>query len=255
MNRYYIHRGNEIEITPRELLFCVALFFVLMFLGYPIASAIKRHENDKNLIYNQAVQITDQSQFEQAFETDIGYAFVDGMFTCEGVSYERLSERYLKIIVEHEEYTKHTRVETYTTTDSKGRTKTHMRTVHYWTWDNVGGFKDCCHTVLFKGMSFAYDNFDYSEVPSTITYIDTGYHKRDVVTTYPRSFYCTVFCNMRRKSFFDKARIYYDNTIEQAHMRATKTCGVAVFWSLWTLFVIFICGVVIAQENNWLEDK
>jgi len=253
MSRYYY--DNQGDVTKRELLFCIALFILLMFLGFFIASSIRKYENDDDLMYNQAVQITDQGEFEQAFDTNIGHAFVDGMFTCDGVTYDKITGRYLKIDVMHQRYTKHTRVETYTTTDSKGRTHTHTRTVTYWSWDTIGGFENHCQTVQFKGKTFSYGNFNYGTVPCSTETVRTGINHRDVVTTYPRQFYCTVFCNMIYRSFYDVATIYYEKNIEQAHKTATTHFGVPVFWMLWIAFSVLMCVCFAKQRNEWLEDN
>lgn len=247
--------GNG-DVTPREVLFCGLIFGFLMLVGCFISSAIKARINDKNLKYNQAVQISNQSEFEQAFNTDIGHAFVQGHFSCEGVSYNGIDGKYLEINVSHEEYREHTRTETYTITDSKGRTQTKTKIVHYWTWDTMGNTHNKCNVVNFKGRDFVYDNFDYGMVKGNTQIVPTGFHKRDVVYTKPREFDCTVFCQMVHKSFQGKATIYYGMGLGQAHQYAiakVSSC-LALFWILWLIISIAICACFVGMENDWLNE-
>ena len=243
------------DVTKRELLFCGLIFGIMMFIGCLIGSAIKAAIEDRNLKYNQAVQISDQSQFEQAYNTDIGYAFVQGHFSCEGVSYEKIDGRYLEISVTHEEYRQHTRTETYTVTDGKGRTQTKTRIVHYWTWDTVGHFGSECETVTFKGKNFAYGKFNYNTVPTDTQIVSTGFRKRDVIHTKPCEFDCTVFCQMIQKSFYNEATIYYEMGLEKAHKCAImrQTAHLIAFWVLWTGLSICICIAFVGMENDWLN--
>ena len=233
----------------------LSIIIVFMFIiGLFLSSMIVKHEEDKNLRYNQAVHITDQSQFEQAFETDIGDAFVYGRFDCDGVSYDKIPGKYLRIEVTHQRYTQHTRIETYTTTDSKGRTQTHTKTVHYWSWDNIGDDEMHCHVVRFKGKSFGYSNFDSSSVPSNDEVVRTGFNLRDVITTYPMAFNCTVFCNMRRHSFCETAKIYYEVSPDIALKVSTRGGAVFAFWAGWILFTGLICGAYINFRKEMTEQ-
>ena len=247
--------SDKIEVTWKEVLFCVFMFGIMLTVGFEISYLIKTKTNDLNLKYNQAIGITGQSEFEQAYNTSIGYAFVQGHFECDGVEYESISGRYLSIKVTHERYTQHTRTETYTVTDSKGGSRIKTRTVHYWTWDAVGSESRNCPIVEFKGKKFSFDSFDFSNVPVNTTIAKTGFHRRDVIKTMPSNFDCTVFCNLGQKRLNERAIVFYKLDVEQARKAATANYANMLFWMVWLLLSGGICVWFVAFPNNWLNKS
>jgi len=230
MNRYYDYNNNHATITEREMLFCIAIFALMMLVGVFVSSVIKRFDNYLNLEYNQAMHITDDEEFRQAYRTGIGSAFVEGLLWCDGVNCPSIGKFCMCYVIFHQGQ------------DNKG------------TWHDRGKESNYSPRLHFKGMVFNHYRFNFSNVPFEKIVVNKGYGRRDVVYICPRSFSCTVYCVMKNGGFAEPAMIYYDKTAEQARKLATKSNLVTTFWCIWTLVSVVVCGVFVCFDNNWLED-
>ena len=245
---------GEVEITPRELLFSVTIIAVLIGIGIWIVNPILRKTNEKALAVISAVEVSDSEKFGYIKRTNVGNFLAEGeMSTVNPVSIPDIEGQYLSIKKDKERYTMH--VETYTTTDSKGRTTVHTRT--YWSWDVVDSEKWEADSVLFLGEKFALDSIKYHPHRTHNTTIKdpTNSNLRYVYYTHPENFNGLLRGVADNKTFTELS-FNRDGTIEAVVSKAERRThnSPIVFWVFWWIFIIIVVGVFFALENYWLED-
>lgn len=82
---YSYHNGSDVEVTKREM-FVSALFVLLALIaGICIAGSIRSCEDDENVKYYEAVQISDSTQFNYAFKTNAGHTLAYGTVEAVGM--------------------------------------------------------------------------------------------------------------------------------------------------------------------------
>lgn len=251
------HFRRDIEVTPREVLFSVLIVGVLYTIGFFIAGAIEKHAEEQNLKYRQAVQIKDNGlALAHACNTDVGYAFVEGDFhTVDPVSFEGLEGEHLRIVRDKEEYTRHTRVETYTVPNGRGGTSVRTRTVTFWTWDVVSSSRKCATKILCCSNEYPVVTFSFGDIGTIRRVKETGFRTRDVFYYLPKDFRGAFFCKLAERKINGRPLIIQGATIEGLYNAMIKSPGVIVFWCFWW---ILIAGCVIAFvviDNKWLEDR
>ena len=158
---------TDFEITKREVLSSIIIVLLMLIFGFFLHSKIQQNTLDKNEIYNKALKIDNNAEmFSYGMKTSVGNAFVSGSFSAvDAVSYPAVKGEYLYISKETQEYTKHTRIVTYT--DSNGKTKT--RTETYWTWDKIAFEDKKSKNILFENISFDTSKFELPEATYILT--------------------------------------------------------------------------------------
>lgn len=93
------YRRYDFEITKREVLFSVIIFFVMFIIGVVSNSALTDHFIQKNDMYGKALKINaEESLFKQAMQTNFGNAFVYGDLSADTpVSYDDVKGEYIYI--------------------------------------------------------------------------------------------------------------------------------------------------------------
>lgn len=246
---------NGVVVTLREAVFSVTIASVLVLVGLMASSRIGHWVNQKNLRYRQAAIVLTNDGFDLGSRTDIGDAFVEGEFRAvDTVSHESLDGRWLSIVADHQRYTRHTRTETYTVTDSKGRVQTRTRTVVYWTWDTFKMEKLHSKKVSYMGREFPYGKFDYSDVCNDCKYVGTGFNTRIVFTFRKPKFRAAAFTELKDGTVSDGTVLREGRTAEQLYESCTKSYAVQLFWFIWILVIVFAVFGFVALENDWIED-
>lgn len=247
-------RIGEIEITLREAIFSVTIASVLFFIGFLISTKIEHGVNQRNLKYRQAVQISTPSEFSQGMKTDIGHAFVQGRWEAlSPVSHPKLEGEWGKIHANHQEYRMHTRVETYTTYDSKGHAHTHTRIVHYWTWDTYKTTSTNSPTVKYIGSEFPFQKFNYTAINREWKTVGNGFRKRIVFTMIPTNFQAAAFTTLKDGTLTPGTTLW-NTTIQKLYEDFTTSHAVTIFWTLWVMIMVAIVIGFVCIENSWIED-
>ena len=254
----YSYGGEpDVKVTPREVIFSVLIVGILFSIGFLVAGTIKKHVDERNLVYRQAIQIRDSgAELKQACDTDVGNAFVEGDFKAiDMVTWEGLDGEHLWIRRDKEKYTMHTRTVRYTVHDSKGRPHTRTRTETYWTWDVVKSDKKHSKEVSFCGNAYLYETFSYDMVSSSRHVRGTGWHTRDVFRYMPKEFRGSIYAMLKSGTINDCPTIWEGATNEDLYKRATSSMAVGLFWTIWTIFMIVVVVMFVVLDNRWLEDR
>ena len=222
--------------------------------GLCISSYVEKCAADRVLKYRQPAQITVPSQFKHAMDTDVGWAFVEGKFrTLDPVSYEHLDGKHFMIHADYQKYTRHTRIEHYTTGSGEHKHH-HTRVVHYWTWDTYDTKKVRAKEVEFCGNKFSSYDFKYWHVPRDSKIYDNGYHKRIVFTYWPTTYDATICTELKEGKVKDWPQLHYQRKIPQVYEDMTTTHDTMYFWILYGIISLFLLAGFVYAENEWLED-
>lgn len=248
-----IYGNYNITITVREVLFSIAIFFIMLTVGFFISEKISSAADEVNQKYYQAVKISDDTEiFQYGMRTNIGNAFVHGKLEAVGaVSYEELDGEYAYVEKVKERYTEHTEI--VNDYDEDGNiVGSHTETK--WTWDKVGSEEIHCDSIRFLNTDFEYGRIgfpgayhvDTIKVSSEIRY---KYYVCDLA--YVGSIYADL-----RGGTVNNAVFINEATVEGAveHMVSKSASGVVAFWIFW----IVLTGAAIYGfcyfDNRWLED-
>lgn len=240
----------DCKITPREILFSIVIVFVMLIFGFMISSNIENSINNANKEYNQAIHIVDEGMFEHCLATDVGNAFVEGTLVCDSpLASEHVKDKeFLRLRVVHERYEMHW--ETYTYTDSNGKTQTGQREV--WEWEYAGETSDAVDEVNFLGKSFGLSKFSIGD--RQYGAYSTGYHKRDIVYGLENNRYGTVYTTISGHDMKDSGRFYSDMGTDDALSSATNQVWVIVlFWVGWAVLTLILVAAFVVIDNRWLE--
>lgn len=255
-DRIVLFDGIDWEITLREVLFSLLILGIFSFVGFLVHSWIEKKVDDSTLKYRQAVAIESPSEFRHAMDTDVGHAFVRGKLEAVTPVTNKLVEgEYLSIKVEHQKYQKHTRIVTYTVTDSKGRTHTRHRTETYWSWDTKWTSFTNSPMVRFCSSEFNYGKFNYNCANTEMETIGGGLFKneRDIVYTTKDGFVGTMFGDLRNKSFVGTVDLVGMDIGKYRESETNVVWPYVAFWIFWVVATggsIFLFYII---ENDWLE--
>lgn len=242
------------EITKREILFSVIIFFMMITIGVFVNSALTDSKIQDNDTYNKALKINaEESLFKQAMNTNFGNAFVYGELSANTpVSYEDIGGEYSYIKQDTQKYTRHTRLVTRTRTVN-GKTQTYTETEVYWTWDTIQIDSRHTDTYTFLGVTFPYEKF--SPPINYIGTIDAGYHLRHVYYASPAIVDGTVYTVLKDGTISDNSNFTcnsLDKTVESyiVDINSLNT----VFWVCWIVLTGIVIFAFLYYENTWLED-
>lgn len=244
--RWYI--GNA-EITLREVLASITIIAVMILIGFVISGRIEEYQMDKNSDYYKAVHVTDPEMFQYGMETNIGNAFVYGnLEPADTVTYPEIGGAYLYVKKVEEHYNMHTR--TYTTTDSKGHTRTH--TEIYWSWDYAGEEELHSQKIKFLGVEMGYDKIQMPEAE----YIDTIKESSHVRYKYygcKGPYTGTIYTDLRDGTLSGGSHFYNNKNIETTVDSLTSGAGVIIFWTIWIVLIAIVVYGFYYLDNEWLE--
>lgn len=269
------------EVTKREILVSIIIFFILISLGLIIHNFIIEKYILSIEKYNKALKIdNDKELFNYAIDTEVGNILVYGTFeSADKVSLEELKKDYMYIEKIKQEYTQHTRE--VCSIDSDG--KTHCHTEVYYEWDDISSQSYTSQEIMFleknfrystfsgyqknrlslkdnvidKYNSYIYDNYLYEKKPTF-----WGSSVGDIRYYYivsPLKFTGTIFAKANNKTILNenKGKIQiYDSNLEETieNKKSYSTVIAIIFWIIW----IFLTGLAIYGyvylDNNYLED-
>ena len=240
-----IHGCNgQIEITRKTVILMILSLCVFFGIGLFLSCGINEKMNENDEKYESALRIRSNEEFRKALSEDAGYAFVEGYFSCDGVSHDKIDGKFLQIGVWHERHVSHTR-----TSVRRIGENTKVVQEHYKSWDNDGVFRDHAKTVKLLDVEFPFETFNYNGIRDYKTNIvETGEDTRDVIQTLPSAFRCTVFCCVADNSLHD-AVIYYDKTIDEVYDSLTSPNRLLAFWLLWGTMSIILSIWAVAMRS------
>lgn len=261
-------RIHGIEITTREILFCLVFSFVGIGIFFVINSKFIAEDQDLISKMNQALILDTDEQFHHGIDTDEGHVFspfkIEPESTWQTTKFQEITDKFLMIEKIREEWTMHT----YTTTDSKGRTTTHV----YYSWDYAGSKKDYPKNVMFNGIKVpleSLDGFDFrtlklsSENFNSKKYRISGIYAYETFNSDVRYYYKVIpieitgsFFGFLGKDFpYDTITIYEGKQPEELyHYLVNWTENKNII--RWAIVIIILLGIGIVfcvRENYWLN--
>lgn len=243
---------GEFEITFREILASISIIAIMLLIGFVISGKISQNNIDANEKYNKAIKIdNDKDMFQYGMETNVGNAFVHGKLKAvDTVTFPEIGGKYMYVKKVEEHYNMHKR--TYTTTDSKGHTRTHTRT--YWSWDYAGEESKECKEISFCNAKFPSKKIKH---PST-SYIKTIKESSNVRFNYygtGTKFNGTIFAELKDKTIPDNTRFFMNSNIEETMDKLVSNgiFGQILFWIIWIILTGAAVFVFYYLDNEWLE--
>lgn len=261
-------RIHGIEITTREILFCLVFSFVGIGIFFVINSKFIAEDQDLISKMNQALILDNDEEFHHGIDTDEGYVFspfkIEPESTWKANKFQEITGSFLMIEKICEEWTMHT----YTTTDSKGHTKIHV----YYSWDYAGSEKDYPKNVIFNGINIPLDSlegFEFrtldlsSENFSSTKYRMSGIYAYERFNSLVRYYYKVIpieitgsFFGFLGKEFpYDTITIYEGKQPEELYqylLNHTKKKNII----RWIFVIILLFGASAAfcvLDNYWLN--
>ena len=242
------------EITKREILFSSIIIAVLLGIGILISKPITTAATDNALNVASAVRVDDSNKFGYIKRTNVGTFLAEGeLIANDTIRLLELSRGYSRVVKIEQEYCCH--VETYTTTDSKGRTTVHTRT--YWSWDDKKRDDFSTEDFTFLGEKFTAREIRYG-IP---TVMDTIIYNRKVFGNDRRWVYHTAPITVEGMMEGNAADGKYNDLkfrrgakIERVVELAEKRIDTApiVFWVFWGLLIVGAVVLFYVAENHWL---
>lgn len=258
------------EITLREILVSIAIFFVLSGIGYLIYEYI----DDKSEIkkYETAQIIEDNKEkLDYLVNTKFGNVLISSTFKTgdkDAVKFDEINGEYAFIKRVKERYTMHTR----TVCSGSGKNMV-CRPEMYWTWDCVDSDKKYAKNINFIGYSFdgkkllnqvpnknlklskKIYNQKYEKIETKYVYetSDVRYYYEYI----PLNFKATVFTNTRDKELFKDYTLFYKKTPEQVveNIKSSTKTNKLSFIIVWLLMTAGVIYWYISLDNNYLEDE
>lgn len=240
---------GEFEITFREILASISIIAIMLLIGFVISGKISQNNIDANEKYNKAIKIdNDKDMFQYGMETNVGNAFVYGKLkTVDTVTFPEIGGKYMYVKKVEEHYNMHKR--TYTTTDSKGHTRTHTRI--YWSWDYAGEESKECKEISFCNAKFPSKKIKHSST-NYIKTIKESSHVRFQYYGTGTKFNGTIFAELKDKTIPNNTRFFMNSNIEET---MDKLVSNGIFWQI--LFWIVLTGAAVFTfyylDNEWLE--
>lgn len=269
------------EVTKREILVSIIIFFLLFSLGLIIHNLIIEQHILSAEKYNKALKINnDEELFNYSIDTEVGNILAYGTFeSVDKVSLDELKNDYMYIKKVKQEYTQHSRE--VCDTDSKGNT--HCHTEIYYEWDDISSQNYASKEVMFLGRKFNYSTFDgYQKFRLSLKsniidkynsyiYDNCLYEKKpsfwgasvgDIRYYYIVSsvkFNGTIFAKASNKTIIteNKGKIHiYDSNLRDT-IENKKNEGTIISVIYWLFWIILTCLAIYGYmylDNNYLED-
>lgn len=248
-----IYYGIGWNLTVREAVFSIAIFFLMLMLGFFLSEKIASSLDEQNQEYYQAVKIDgDTEVFQYGMRTNIGNAFVSGVLEAvDPVTYPELSGEYAYVEKVREEYTKHTKT-VYDYDEDGNKIGSHKET--YYTWDVVGREEIHCGSIRFLGVDFDYGKIrlpDSYYLETIKEWSDTRYKYYVVDVSYEGS----IYADLRDKTINGAVFIDGCNAHEaEEHMSSGAKWAMVGFWVFWIALTGFAIYGFCYFDNSWLED-
>lgn len=251
--------GSNWDLTVRELFVSIVGVLLAIIVGCIIANHIAQAQDEYNVKFYHAVQVSDSTQFNYAFKTNAGHMLAYGTVSAvEFVTDEGIGH-YMTLTRDLEEYRKHHR--TVCTGSGKDR---HCHTETYWTWDVMKTDRFSVQHVDFLGKRFYYSEFP--ALPRE-RYIETIPIKKDGILE-------ALLSNRQRYVYYGRNLTYtgtmYTNAINHrindsmwadgvpldgAIQYYIREHGVLYFWICFAVIIVFAVIFFVAAPNEWLNGS
>lgn len=249
-----IYHGCGWDLTVREAVFSIAIFFLMLMFGFFLSEKIASSLDEQNQEYYQAVKIDgDAEVFQYGMRTNIGNAFVSGVLEAvDPVTYPELGGEYAYVEKIKEKYTKH-----YKTVDDydEDGNKIGSHKEEYWTWDVVWREETHCGSIRFLET-----DFDYGKIPFPGTeYLETIKESSKIRYKYygvATSHQGAIYADLREKTVNDAVFIAGCGSAHEAEERMESSGKGALvgFWLFWIVLTGFVIYGFCYFDNRWLED-
>lgn len=270
------------EITKREIMVSVVIFFILLGLGFLIHNLIIENYILEVEKYNKALKIdNDVELFKYSIDTEVGNVLVYGKFKVDsGVSFSELKNDYTYIKKETEEYRRHSRQ--VCNTDSKGNT--HCHTEYYYSWDIINTESRNVNDIFFLERKCDYHLFNnYPEyrldvasnvIDSKKDYVKNNYLYKDKMGFFgasvgdiryyyyytPKDFMGTIFIKAKDKTMLnvgESGSIAINDSDLNTTIENKKNQEIiinVVFWIIWIILTGLAIYGYVYLDNDYLED-
>lgn len=235
---------NYNAMDRRTLISCLAIFFVMLFIGILFSSKVYQKSVLEKEIVNKAIKISDTEKFEYCLDTNVGNVLIYGELKgIDLVSFPEIKGKYMEIEKVKEEYTMHTR----TVTDSDGN----IRIETYWSWDFAGKEVKNSERVKYLGQEFPMSKF----ILNSSSYLQTKKVSSDVRYKYyitKPSLKGTILTNINDHTIEEGNIFYEDIDIEKYVEMEENKHSVLIFWFAWIILIVFIEAIAFNLiEGNW----
>lgn len=251
--------GGTWDLTVRELFLSIVGLLLAIIIGCIIANNIAQAEDEYNVKFYHAIQVSDSTQFNYAFKTDAGHMLAYGTVIAVGFVTDSGVGNYMTLTRDLEEYRKHHR----TVCSGSGKTR-HCHTETYWTWDVMKTDRFSVKQVEFLGRRFAYNQFP--ELPREHHVGTVPINKPDILSA--------LLTNRQRYVYYGRNLTYsgtmYTNavnhtindskwanniTLDKAIDYYIREHGVLVFWIIFGIIIVVAIIFFVAAPNEWLNGS
>lgn len=233
-------------VTKREIIASIAILAVIYTAGALIFSAICGSKEDQYQEYNKAVRIQSAEQLQYAMNTNAGSMWAYGeLKAVDPVTHEAVEGDFASIT----EVTEVLRIETYTTTDSKGRAHVHTRT----RWVEVDRETWHCEKQTFEGLEFDYGTIPFPEDERLCEVQKPLSDIRKIYYGSPKESEGTLYASAGSGTL-SGAKYYKGWSIEETIEKLESGTWKILFWIAWTAAAAIIVFAFVYAENRWLED-
>lgn len=271
---------GEFEITKREVLVSVAIFFLMLAIGFLISQNIASSIDEKNEVYNKALKIDNIDTYNYAKTTNVGNSFTIYVLDAdEPQSVPELTGEYLYIQrVYEEEHEKEREVEVdeyYTDSEGNRKTRKVKKKEKYWEWDTMSRDTYVSSTVTINGEQFPYsrisglgshtENLNEDTVTSEYSdrlgwssmYLKRGSHKRWSFYVIPTHSEGSMYVDLGNSTIrSDKIKLHQGTSPSDLYNQylSSPTAVLVVFWLVWIILTGALIYGYCYFENDYLED-
>lgn len=245
---------GDVEITKREIIVVTIAALLLTIVGFLIANNIAQRQDNYNVKFYEAVQVSDSVQFNYALKTNAGNMLAYGTVKSIGFVTDSAIGNYMTLTRKLEEYRQHHR----TVCSGEGKDR-HCHTETYWSWDYISSKNFSVSKVNFLGRDFSYSEFP--RLPDE-HYVAT--------VNLPRALFS--FKNKQRYVYYGRNLQYtgtmYTNadfhrlnesifangvTLDGALEHFVAKHWVMEFWIIFSIILIVGAAAFVAADNDWLN--
>ncbi len=267
------------EVTKREILVSIAIFFIMLGLGFILSQNISSHTEEVNEEYRKALKVEDLETYDYAKEIGVDHCFT--VFQVDAITPQTLPELkkdYLYIERIYEVETEKTRIVKEEHTDSDGNKYTTERVETYWEWDVEHRDRYESPTVSFNGREYPKNQFsgydpEYLDTSNSdlfdldaldekwnaktrgrYAYIST--HKRYSYKVVPAHLEGSTYISLASHEIPNKVSLHRDTSVENLYQASlsSATFWIVLFWIIWIMVTGGLIFGYCYLDNDYLED-
>lgn len=212
---------------------------ILVIIGLFITKYLRVRAVDNKAKYRKSIEINDDKQFDYAFRTSVGNAFVYGKIKAKDpVSVDWAPGKYISTKTITEKYTKHERTYIETRTDKSGHIHTEQKTEIYYSWDMIDSEENHSNEIIFCDKVFPYGIIQLEYKNYDIDYV--GYnnirHKHYIIDNELEG---TVFTKLGDDYMEPNSSFFEGKTTSESKQICIENekNTVVIFWVLWSMVI------------------